>query len=222
MLRAMARPGWRCGCTPAGTGAIATGSDTDCCGADGTEVHAVNPASVSNRAVSNGVRRYCMIEPIACSLARLIHNPSMAAARPDRTGPPIGERCLVSGSFCAAGHKMSLQHPHLLAWARWETYLTPVKFMATRSPQENSKETLNKSSPRRMPGSSLLISLDSGMRRNDESGLVQSLPNYECNQKRGFTQPCRSEDFCGLSRCSKSGHSHLAIALRLSTSVQLK
>ena len=37
------------------------------------------------------------------------------------------------------------------------------------------KETLNKSSPRRRPGSSLLISLDSGMRRNDGSGLVQFL-----------------------------------------------
>jgi hypothetical protein len=30
-------------------------------------------------------------------------------------------------------------------------------------------------SPRRRPGSSLLISLDSGIRRNDESGLIKRL-----------------------------------------------
>ena len=35
------------------------------------------------------------------------------------------------------------------------------------------KEILNKSSPRRMPGSGQLITLDSGMRRNDGSWLVQ-------------------------------------------------
>jgi len=177
----MASPGWRCGCTPAGTGAIATGSDTDCCGADGTEVHAVNPASISNRAVSNGIRRYCMIETIACPLAGLIHNPTLAAARPDRTGPPIGERCLLSGSFCAAGHKMSLQHPRLLAWARQETRLTPVEFMATRSPQENSNYECNQKR-----GSYTTMSLRR-LRRTNEIQQVRSFascyrasPVYKC------------------------------------------
>jgi hypothetical protein len=36
-------------------------------------------------------------------------------------------------------------------------------------------ETLNKSSPRQRPGSSLLIFLDSGIRGNVESKLVQEL-----------------------------------------------
>jgi hypothetical protein len=39
------------------------------------------------------------------------------------------------------------------------------------------REYLNKSSPRRRPGSRQLIFLDSGIRRNDKAGLVQTILN---------------------------------------------
>ena len=110
MLRAMASPGWGRGCTLAGVGAMATGSATGGCGADGVEVHAVNAASGSNRTVRNGIRQCSRIEATACTRARLVHTLIMAAACPNETGPPIGAHCLLSGSIRAADHKMALQN----------------------------------------------------------------------------------------------------------------
>jgi len=40
---------------------------------------------------------------------------------------------------------------------------------------------LNKSSPRRRPGFSWLVFMGSGLRRNDESGLVQRLLRYQAS-----------------------------------------
>ena len=95
--------------------------------------------------------------------------------------------CSITVDFREKGFDSSCTHP---------TVTTRLQDSSGRLPADNTNENLNKSSPRRRPGSSLLSFLDdslrspcgppsgrstrhallSGLRRNDESGLVQSIP----------------------------------------------
>lgn len=58
---------------------------------------------------------------------------------------------------------------------------------------------LNKLSPRRTPGSRYLIELDSGVRRNDERGLVQGFPYEMTARCSGNAPPTASR---GIPRSS--------------------